>query len=66
MKNLLSRNRCIPPGRSLGPAVGETERRFKRLSTMFTSHGIRFVRAIDADFYFVSDFPHAGTGRPPR
>ncbi len=58
MKNLLSKNRCILQVEVWDQPSGETERRFKALSTMFTSHGIRFVRAIDADFYFVSDFPH--------
>ncbi len=59
MKRLLSRNRCIIQVEVWDQPAGETERRFKALSTLFTSYGIRFVRAIDADFYFVSDFPHA-------
>jgi len=58
MKNLLSKNRCILQVEVWDQPAGETERRFKALSTMFAAHGIRFVRAIDADFYFVSDFPH--------
>jgi FkbM family methyltransferase len=58
MRNLLSRNRCILQVEVWDQPSGETERRFKMLSTMLAAHGIRFVRAIDADFYFVSDFPH--------
>jgi FkbM family methyltransferase len=58
MKDLLAKNRCILQVEVWDQPAGETERRFKALSTMLAAHGIRFVRAIDADFYFVSDFPH--------
>ena len=59
LTNILRRNRCIVQVEVWDQPAGETERRFKRLSALFASHGIRFVRAIDADFFFVSDFPHA-------
>lgn len=59
MKKLLARNRCILQVEIWDQPAGETERRFKRLSALFAGFGIRFVRAIDADFFFVSDFPHA-------
>jgi FkbM family methyltransferase len=58
MRNLLARNRCILQVEVWDQPAGETERRFKALSAMLIARGIRFVRAIDADFYFVSDFPH--------
>jgi FkbM family methyltransferase len=61
MRNLLARNRCILQVEIWDQPAGETERRFKRLSALFTRYNIRFVRAIDADFFFVSDFPHAQT-----
>jgi FkbM family methyltransferase len=59
MKELLGRNRCIVQVEIWDQPDGESERRFKGLSAKFAALGIRFVRAIDADFYFVSDFPHA-------
>lgn len=63
LRGLLSRNRCIIQVEVWDQPPGETERRFKHLSTLFAAHGIRFVRAIDADFFFVSDFPHAREAR---
>jgi FkbM family methyltransferase len=59
LRGLLSKNRCIIQVEVWDQPTGETERRFKHLSTLFAAHNIRFVRAIDADFFFVSDFPHA-------
>ena len=64
LKSLLARNRCVIQVEIWDQPVGETERRFKRLSADFAAHGIKFVRAIDADFFFVSDFPHARESRP--
>jgi len=61
LRGLLSKNRCILQVEVWDQPAGETERRFKHLSALFAGHGIRFVRAIDADFFFVSDFPHAQT-----
>ena len=61
MRNLLSRNRCILQVEIWDEPPGETERRFKLLSTLFTGYNIRFACAIGSDFFFVSDFPHAQT-----
>lgn len=59
MKKLLGRNRCVVQVEIWDEPEGESERRFKGLSVKFAELGIKFVRAIDGDFYFVSDFPHA-------
>jgi FkbM family methyltransferase len=61
MRNLLSRNRCILQVELWDEPDGESERRFKLLSALFAGYNMRFVRAIDSDFFFVSDFPHAQT-----
>lgn len=61
MRKLLARNRCILQVEIWDQPAGETERRFKLLSELLAGYNIRFVRAIDADFFFVSDFPHAQT-----
>jgi len=59
MARLLTRNRCVVQVEIWSQPDGETDRQFKFLSSWFASHGIKFVRAIDHDFFFVSDFPHA-------
>ena len=58
MHGLLANNRCVGQVEILEEPVDESTRRFKYLSSLFATHGIRFVRAINADFFFVSDFPH--------
>jgi FkbM family methyltransferase len=66
MKRLLARNRCILQVEIWDEPDGESERRFKILSADLAALGVRFVRAIDSDFFFVSDFPHAQALGDPR
>jgi FkbM family methyltransferase len=58
MRSLLVNNRCVVQVEIMEEPIEESIRRFKYLSSVFAANGIRFVRAINADFFFVSDFPH--------
>jgi len=59
MTRLLERNRCIVQVEIWDEPDGESERRFELLAAQFARQGIMFVRAVNADFFFVSVFPHA-------
>jgi FkbM family methyltransferase len=59
MKKLLTNNRCIVQVEIWQDPDGPSDSRFKQLSEGFARQGIKFVRAINSDFFFVSDFPHA-------
>ena len=55
LMKLLSRNRCVMQVEIRNAPEGETERRFEHLSARFAPYGLKFVRTIDTDFFFVSE-----------
>jgi FkbM family methyltransferase len=55
LTNLVSKNRCVIQIEIWNVPEGETERRFEIICRMLAPHGIKFVRAINADFFFVSE-----------